>query len=57
MLNLNDWSPPSAAQPMEHEVVAENRNEMLESPSSLVIDLIARENESVKTDVTTLKPR
>ncbi|KAJ7382336.1 hypothetical protein OS493_035613 [Desmophyllum pertusum] len=42
---------------MEHEVVAENRNEMLESPSSLVIDLIARENESVKTDVTTLKPR
>lgn len=57
MLNLNEWSPPSAAQPMEHDVVDENRNEMLESPSSLVIDLIARENEGVKTDVTTLKPR
>ncbi|KAL9974561.1 hypothetical protein ACROYT_G011611 [Oculina patagonica] len=54
MLNLNAWPPPST-QTMGNEVIDEKRDELLESPSSLVIELISRENEGAITDVTALK--
>lgn len=56
MLNLNAWSPPST-QTMRNEVIDEKRDELLESPSSLVIELVSRENEGAITDVTALKQR
>lgn len=56
MLNLNDWSPPSTP-PWENEVTDDNRNELLESPSSLIIDVISNENEAFKTDLTALEQR
>lgn len=58
MLNLNDWTS-SIAQPTETEVmhVDEERDKMLASPSSLVIELISRVNEENKTGVTDLKIR
>ena len=56
MLNLNDWSPLST-RPVENEVIDDDRNELLESPSSLIIELISNENEAVKTDLTALEQR
>ena len=56
MLNLNDWTPPST-RPLENEVIDDNREELLESPTSLVIELISNENEAIKTDITALEQR
>jgi len=41
----------------QSDVIDENRDEMLGSPSSLVIELISLENEAIKTDVAALKDR
>jgi len=41
---------------MESEVIDDNRDELLESPSSLIIELISNEN-GVKTDLTALEQR
>ena len=42
---------------MENEVIDDNRDELLESPSSLIIELISNENEAVKTELTALEQR
>jgi len=41
---------------MENEVIDDNRDELLESPSSLIIELISNEN-GVKTGLTALDQR
>lgn len=56
MLNLNAWMPPST-QSTGNDVMDEKRDELLASPSSLIIELISRENEGDITDVTALKQR
>ena len=41
----------------QSEVIDEDREEILQSPSSLAIELISLENEAVNTDVTALEER
>lgn len=56
MLNLIAWPPPST-ETTENEVIDEKRDELLESPSSMAIELISRENEGAITDMMAIKPR
>lgn len=41
----------------QSEVIDEDREEVLQSPSSLAIELISLENEAVNTDVTAFEER
>ena len=42
---------------MENEATDDNKGELLESSSSLIIELISNENEAIKTDLTALEQR